>query len=412
MRLIHTADWHLGQRFKDNLDRREEHEHFLNWLLQTIEIKKTDVLIIAGDIFDSPNPPPYAQQQYYSFLAKLYAQGICKDVVVTGGNHDSPDRLNAPKELLKVLNVHVVGAIPEDSIPAYIALPQEAPQPSVVIVAVPFLRDQDILRSQDKESISGREERIRQGIVSHYQKCLEAVSHFKDKFIPIIATGHLFAQGCEASPDSERLIHIGTLGQVSASDFPAAFDYIALGHLHRAQVVAGKNHIRYCGSPIPLSFSERDYKHQVVLLECRDGGKLEISSQEIPVLRQLKRVEGSLPVIKEKLLQLMRAPHQLTTWAELWIHSDESPVLVAEQVRKLAEEIKAEVRIVDFRQTKSADTSSDIPTINHAEALEDLQPMEVFTRLLDAQQIREGREMLLEAFTELLSQDDYPGLIA
>ena len=406
MRLIHTADWHLGQRFKDNLDRREEHEHFLNWLLQTIEVQKTEVLIIAGDIFDSPNPPPYAQQQYYSFLAKLYAQGICKDVVVTGGNHDSPDRLNAPRELLKVLHVHVVGAILEDSIPAYIALPREAPQPSIVIAAVPFLRDQDILRSQDKESMSGREERLRQGIASHYQKCLEAVSHFKDKRIPIIATGHLFAQGCEASPDSERIIHIGTLGQISAADFPAAFDYIALGHLHRAQIVAGKNHIRYCGSPIPLSFSERDYKHQVVLLECMEGGKLEIASQEIPVLRQLKRIEGSISVIREKLQQIIRAPHQLITWAELWIQSDESPVMVAEQVRKLAEEIKAEVRIVDFRQTKSTDIHSNERPTNHAEALEDLQPMEVFTRLLDAQQIREGREILLEAFAELLSRDN------
>lgn len=406
MRLIHTADWHLGQRFKDNLNRKEEHEHFLNWLLNTIELQKTDVLVIAGDIFDSPNPPSYAQQQYYSFLARLYAQGICKDVVITGGNHDSPERLNAPKELLKVLNVHVVGAIAEDGLPFFVSLPSASQKPSIVIVAVPFLRDQDMLKSQDRETMSGRELRLREGIVAHYNKAMEAVSHFKEMGVPIIATGHLFAQGCEASSDSERVIHIGALGQVNAMDFPIGFDYIALGHLHRPQVVAGKDHIRYCGSPIPLSFSERDYKHQVVLLELNKEGKLDITSEQIPVLRQLKRIEGTWQAITERLKMLTLAAGQLTTWAELWIQSDESPVLVAERVRKIAEEINQVVRIVDFRQTKTTDRISTEPVDEYSEALEDLLPTAVFNRLLDANNVKAGREILMETFMELLSQQD------
>jgi exonuclease SbcD len=405
MRLIHTADWHLGQKFKDNLDRRDEHEHFLGWLLQMIDKHDVKALVIAGDIFDSANPPSYALQQYYSFLAKLYAQGICKDVVVTGGNHDSPDRLNAPRELLKVLNVHVVGAIPEDGTHTHISLPGSPLQPVVIIVAVPFLRDQDMIRSQEKESMSGREERIRQGIITHYQKASELVSEYKNQGIPVIATGHLFAHGCEASTDSERVIHIGTLGQINAAEFPGTFDYIALGHLHRPQAVAGNNHIRYCGSPIPLSFSESDYKHQVVLLDIATDGKLEISSLEIPVLRHLKRFEGSWPVISEKLQQLVLAPGELTTWAELRIQSDESPVVIAEKVRKLADEIKNVVRIVDFRQSRLSQVATDEAVIDQAEALEDLQPSEVFNRLLDAHQIREGREILVDAFIELLSDE-------
>jgi len=406
MRLIHTADWHLGQRFKDNMDRREEHEHFLTWLLQSIEINKVEILVIAGDIFDSANPPSYAQQQYYSFLAKLYAQGICKDVVVTGGNHDSPDRINAPKELLKVLNVHVVGALPEEGDSFHIALPGGADEPAVIIVPVPFLRDQDILRNQDKETMSARENRLKLGIVAHYLKASETVSHYKDKGIPVIATGHLFVHGCEASPDSERVIHIGTLGQISAAEFPDSFDYIALGHLHRPQIVAGNNHIRYCGSPIPLSFSERDYKHQVVLLEIHKGTGQKITSLQIPVLRQLKRVEGTWPEVTDKLKAMLPAPGQLTTWAELRIKSDESPVMMAEKVRKLAEEIKEAVRIIDFRQTSASEQSSHKPEIKPEEALEDLHPTDVFNRLLDAYHIAEEREALIEAFTELLSQED------
>lgn len=406
MRLIHTADWHLGQRFKDNMDRREEHEHFLSWLLQSIEKYKIEILIIAGDIFDSAHPPSYAQQQYYSFLAKLYAQGICKDVVITGGNHDSPERLNAPKELLKVLNIHVVGAMPEAGNPAYISLPGGADKPSVIIVPIPFLRDQDILRNQDKETMSAREDRIRLGIMAHYLKASETVSHYKDKGIPVIATGHLFAHGCDASPDSERVIHIGTLGQISAAEFPESFDYIALGHLHRPQIVAGKNHIRYCGSPIPLSFSERDYKHQVVLVEMNEGEDQKITSLEIPVLRQLKRVEGTWTEVTEKLKAFPLAPGQLITWVELRIQSDESPVVIAEKVRKLAEEIKEKVRIVDFRQARASEPSSDETEIKLEEALEDLQPTDVFERLLDANNILVGRELLLEAFTELLSLQD------
>ncbi len=406
MRLIHTADWHLGQRFKDNMDRREEHEHFLGWLLQNIEIYKAEILVIAGDIFDSAHPPSYAQQQYYSFLAKLYAQGICKDVVVTGGNHDSPERLNAPKELLKVLHIHVVGAMPEEGGPAYIALPEGVDEPAVIIVPVPFLRDQDILRNQDKETMAGREDRIRLGIAAHYLKASETVSHYKDKGIPVIATGHLFAHGCEASPDSERMIHIGTLGQISAAEFPESFDYIALGHLHRPQMVAGRNHIRYCGSPIPLSFSERDYKHQVVLLELNKGVDHHITSLEIPVLRQLKRVEGSWAEVAEKIKAFVLTPGQLVTWTELRIKSDESPVIIAEKVRKLAEEIKETVRIIDFRQTRATEQPSDEPETKLTEALEDLQPTDVFERLLDANNILDSRELLIGAFAELLSQED------
>ncbi len=406
MRLIHTADWHLGQRFKDNMDRREEHDHFLNWLLQSIEEHKVEILVIAGDVFDSAHPPSYAQQQYYSFLARLYAQGICKDVVVTGGNHDSPERLNAPKELLKVLHIHVVGSMPEEGDPAHIGLPGGADEPSVIIVPVPFLRDQDILRNQDKETMSAREDRVRLGIVAHYLKASQTISHYKDKGIPVIATGHLFANGCEPSPESERVIHIGTLGQISAAEFPESFDYIALGHLHRPQVVAGRNHIRYCGSPIPLSFSERDYKHQVVLLEMNKGADQQITSLEIPVLRQLKRVEGSWNEVAEKLQAFTVTPGQLVTWTELRIRSDESPVVIAEKVRKLAEEIKETVRIVDFRQTRATEQSSDEPEIKLVEALEDLQPADVFERLLDAHNILDGRELLLDAFTELLSQEN------
>jgi len=106
MKILHTSDWHLGQKFLSK-DRIDEHQSALDWLRQTIIEQEIDVLLVSGDIFDIGNPPSYARHLYYRFLTSL--QGTyCRHVVITGGNHDSPSMLNAPKELLEILNVYVV----------------------------------------------------------------------------------------------------------------------------------------------------------------------------------------------------------------------------------------------------------------------------------------------------------------
>jgi exonuclease SbcD len=218
MRILHTADWHLGKKL-DQHDRSEEHQRFLQWLLQTIQLQKVDTLIIAGDIFDTGSPANETLRMYYNFLKQLM-QTNCRQTIIIGGNHDSISTLNAPRELLKALEIHVVGGVPDKAEEQIIPLSDENGDIQVVIAAIPFLRDRDVRLSVAGESAVEREQRIKEGIANYYQNLLPLLEEYKKNNIPLIATGHLFAQGATAS-ESEKEIHVGSLGQIPASSFPA-----------------------------------------------------------------------------------------------------------------------------------------------------------------------------------------------
>ncbi|NRA49197.1 MAG: exonuclease subunit SbcD, partial [Phaeodactylibacter sp.] len=254
MKIIHTSDWHLGQKLLHN-DREQEHRLALQWLLETIRKEKADGLIVAGDIFDIGNPPNYARSLYYQFLRNLL-NTECRHVVITGGNHDSPAMLNAPRELLQALNVHVIGAAgegPEDEVVVW-----KSPEDEIeaVIAAVPFLRDRDLRYSVAGETGLERVAQIKTGIRKHYDRVADHIAgHYDIASVPVICTGHLYASGASASGKQDN-IYIGNTENIDAQHFPDLFDYVALGHIHRAQKVGGLEHVRYSGSLIPLSFSE------------------------------------------------------------------------------------------------------------------------------------------------------------
>lgn len=321
MRILHTADWHLGKKLDQN-DRLQEHQLFLNWLLATIEAKEIDALLIAGDIFDTGSPGNESLRMYYDFLVKL-RQTCCRQAVIIGGNHDSISTLNAPKELLRALQVHVVGGLPDDPSEQIIALTHTEGGVKAVVAAVPFLRDRDVRLSEAGESAAEREMRIREGIAGHYRKLLPLLNGYFEKNIPVLATGHLFAQGAAAS-DSEKEIHVGSLGQVPASAFPKEFSYIALGHLHRPQIVGGLQHIRYSGSPIPLSFSEAHDEKQVVVINAGTGSPITFETIPIPVFRRLIRLSGQPEQVKlqAQQLQIEVAQNQLTAWIEAQVFTN------------------------------------------------------------------------------------------
>ncbi|MBW1897606.1 MAG: exonuclease subunit SbcD, partial [Deltaproteobacteria bacterium] len=269
MKMIHTSDWHLGQNFMFK-DRKKEHEKFLEWLVLLIEKESADVLIVAGDIFDTISPPNYALKMYYSFLARVSSTTSCHTVIV-GGNHDSVSTLNAPKNILKALNVHVTGGIPVDINDEVIVIKNSLGEPSGIICAVPFLRDRDIRKSVPGESYQGKSRALLEGIKQHYalvkDAAIEKKAALTEKKIPVVATGHLFAEGGDVKDEEGlREIHVGSLGKVTADTFPKEFDYLALGHLHRPQKVGEYRNIRYSGAPIPLSFSEADNTKQVVCI--------------------------------------------------------------------------------------------------------------------------------------------------
>lgn len=321
MKIIHTSDWHLGQKLLYN-DREEEHRLALDWLLQAIEQEQADGLIVAGDIFDIGNPPNYARSLYYRFLRKLL-NTKCRHVVITGGNHDSPAMLNAPRELLQALNVHVVGATGEDPAEEVVVWKDETGAVEAIIAAVPFLRDRDLRYSVAGETGYDRVEQIRQGIKKHYEEVAAYIEEQLDtQNVPVIATGHLYATGADASGKQDN-IYIGNTENIEASHFPESFDYVALGHIHRAQVVGGRDHVRYSGSLLPLSFSETKDDKGIYVLEW-SGKKLDnIRSLAAPVFRRLKGITGTLEEVQDSLARFVKKEREgLEPWIEVTVHLD------------------------------------------------------------------------------------------
>lgn len=387
MRVLHTADWHLGQRFQHGHDRLPEHQCFLEWLLTTIEQYAVDVLVVAGDVFDTGNPPQAAQEQYYSFLAALRASRTCHDVVIVGGNHDAPATLNASGTLLKSLRVHVVGGVPLRFEDQYIGLPYGTAEPRLIVAAVPFLRDADVRRAVAGETADEREARTRDGIADHYRRVGEGVGEWRERGVPVLATGHLFAAGGEAS-DSEKLIHLGNLGQITANAFPAAFDYVALGHLHRPQIVGKRQHIRYSGAPVPLSFSEAGHDHQVLLLTFAGAGAPTIAPLRVPCTRRLVRFRGALPEVLAALAAFDNETRTLPAWADVLVEDTETTTVVQDQLRAAGRLRPEVVRVLSFRHVRPGAVDAngravELSELTPAPLLAELTETDVFGRFLD-----------------------------
>ena len=251
MRIIHTSDWHLGQYFFTK-SRAPEHQHFLNWLVEQVELHHVDAVIVAGDIFDTGSPPSYARELYNKFIVDLQKTGC--QLVILSGNHDSVSVLNESSALLRYLNTQVITSGSE---PHVVTLVNKQAQPIGLVCAIPFLRPRDIQLSIAGQNIEEKQRSLQTAIHDHYQASYQLALEQRTALgldIPIIATGHLTVVGA-ALTDSVRDIYIGTLDAFPSGAFPPA-DYIALGHIHRSQVIGGQENIRYCGSPIALSFDE------------------------------------------------------------------------------------------------------------------------------------------------------------
>ncbi len=283
MRILHTADWHIGQRLYER-QRHDEHEQFLTWLLQIIKENNIDLLLVSGDIFDTSLPSAKATNLYYQFLYNLYKNTQTYTVIIAG-NHDSARHLEAPKEFLKMGRIHVVGqaTTPEECV---VQIPPD--DPKIAIAAVPYLSENELPHVSFESDID-KTERYRQRLKDLYAKC---VSQMPIQ-LPKILMGHLFVHSGQEM-NSERNIQIGGASAIQASDFPNDVDYIALGHLHRPQSINETDFpIRYSGSPIPLRFNEAKYSKQVFLLEFSDDGEI-INDEEIkiPNFKDLCTVEG------------------------------------------------------------------------------------------------------------------------
>ena len=284
MRILHTADWHIGQRLHER-QRTDEHKKILDWLLKTIQEYKVELLLVSGDIFDTALPSSDSTNLYYRFLYRLFDETDAY-TVITAGNHDSARHLEAPREFLEMGRIYVVG-LADDPAKCVFTFPRNDPR--VAVAAVPYLSEGD-LRHLSYETAVDRNERYREWLKAFYADCVSAMP----AELPKILMGHLFVQGGKIG-DSERNVQIGGATATHASDFPDNVSYVALGHLHRPQTIKGTDYpVRYSGSPIPLRFNETGYRKKVYLLELSDDGILIQDEEiEIPIFKELCTVEGN-----------------------------------------------------------------------------------------------------------------------
>lgn len=302
MRILHTSDWHLGQEFH-GFAREHEHQAFLDWLGEALAAHDVDALVVAGDIYDSQNPPISAQRQLYAFIARLRAHLPALDIVLTGGNHDSAGRLEAPGPLLETLGVRVVGSLPRDTTGAIdldrLLVPLGT---GALCAAVPFLRLSDLPPAPAEV-----DDPLVWGVRQVYAEVIAGAAARLAPDQALVVTGHCYMTGSALSEMSERRILGGNQHALPVDIFPEeAVSYVALGHLHKAQSVGGHDGVRYSGSPLPLSVAERDYRHQVLLVDL-DGRNATVTPLPVPRPVDILRVPARGAAAPDEVLAALRA---------------------------------------------------------------------------------------------------------
>lgn len=395
MKVLHTSDWHIGRALYGR-KRYREFELFLDWLLGCIEREGAEALLVAGDVFDNGTPSNQAQELYYRFLCRCAAAG-CRHVVITAGNHDSPSLLNAPREVLKFLNVHVVGCMAEAA-DELVVLHDTQGRPALIVCAVPYLRDRDIRRAEAGETFADKGAKLIEGIRDHYRLVGEAAVVRRTALggnLPIVGMGHLFTSGGRTvEGDGVRELYVGTLGQVRAEIFPACFDYLALGHLHVAQRVGSSDVRRYSGAPLPMSFGEAGQEKIVLLLNLVRNG---VSVQEIavPCFQPLATVRGDWTRISGRLAELKR--DSASAWLEVIYDGEGLIADLQERLRELIEGTSLEIlRSKNLRLAERV-----LSGMTAEETLDDLSVEDVFTRCLAAHAVpAEQQDELMAVFQE------------
>ena len=399
MKILHTSDWHIGRSLYGR-KRYDEFSAFLDWLAKFIQTESVDALLVAGDIFDISTPSNRAQELYYRFLCKVSAS-CCRHIVVISGNHDSPSFLNAPKELLRALNVHVVGSITENPEDEVITLPGPSGIPEAIVCAVPYLRDRDIRIVEAGESIEDKNTKLIDGVQKHYAEvCMVAEKRQREYGdIPIIGMGHLFtAGGKTVEGDGVRELYVGSMAHVGEEVFPACIDYLALGHLHVPQKAGAADNIRYSGSPIPMGYGEASQGKSVVIVEFSNDPQSKITLHPVPCFQVLERISGEIDEITERI-------HELKSQrSDAWLEIEYTGTEIAGNLRELIDEAIANTAM-DIRRIKNKRVVERvIGRTCKDETLDDLNVNDVFIRCLDTYEVLEDeRPALIRSYKEIIT---------
>lgn len=430
MKLLHTSDWHLGQTLHQH-EREAEHARFLAWLLDTLQAEQIDALLVAGDVFDNTNPSAASQAMLYRFLAQARQRVPHLNIVITAGNHDSPGRLQAPSPLLAEFGAHVVGTVGSaggagnsgDASPdlarLVVPLRNRAGDVAAWCMAVPFLRPADVPRVEVADSSgtdSKADDAYAAGTHALYARVYAHAASLRQPGQAVLAMGHCHLTGGQVSEDSERRIVVGGAEALSASLFDTGIAYVALGHLHLAQTVGGDATRRYCGSPLPMSFSEIHYPHQVVVVELAGEAVASVRSVPVPRTVDLLRVPPRPAPLPEVLAALGVLPDVPTDaqpddlWPYLQVRvqlTQPEPGLRAQIEAALAGKA---VRLVRIETSLAASAAALAAPPVSLDELGALSPTAFFERLYRHRfNDTPPSPELLGAFAELLVDQAEPG---
>jgi len=404
MRLIHTSDWHLGQSLHGQ-DRDYEHTQFLAWLLDQLVAHAADALLIAGDVFDTVNPPLKAQERLYDFIVRAHERLPSLDIVMIAGNHDSGGRIELPGPLMKRLNAHAIGRISwiEDGQLDHgrllVPLHDSKGEVAAWCLTLPFLRPAEVTGGETGDDYIA-------GIRQVHERLIAAAENLRQPGQALIAMSHAHMAGGAVSEESERNIVIGNAEALPASLFPDSVAYVALGHLHKPQQVAGQARIRYSGSPLPLSFAEVNYPHQVLLVDF-DGEQL-ASIESLPVPRAVEMIRIGRASLGEVIAALEALPptglfDDILPWLEVRVLLDE-PLPDLRQRIETAISGKAcrLVRIASEYAGKRGEADSQVLA-----GLDQVSPQALFVRAWEEQFGNPPDEQAVDDFATLLQRVEF-----
>jgi len=408
MKILHTADWHIGQFFHD-FDRSYEHQQFLHWLVTTIKEKQIDVLLISGDVFDLSNPSAASVKMFYSFLREAIKINNNLQIIITAGNHDSASRLESPKPLLESSNIHIIGLLERtengsiDYEKLVIQIKNKAGDIKAWCMAVPFLR------MGDYPVIADCGHSYAEGVGKLYEEVYQHASTKRRAGQSIICMGHLHAQDAEISDmdKSERLI-MGGVECISATSFQEEIKYVALGHIHKAQIIGGKEHIRYSGSPIPMSFSELNYKHQVIVFDLDEDNIGNLESIEVPLSVKLLRVPSKNSKLSEVLAALDQLPSsdsnkELAPYLEVRVLLDGPEPSLRHKIETALNGKYVRLAKIDVKYPFSETAEKNAGLIAE-DQLAELKPVEVFSKLYQSKYNNPVPEIIQQLFNQVAEE--------
>jgi exonuclease SbcD len=404
MRILHTSDWHLGQHFMGK-SRQAEHQALIDWLLAQVDEHAVDAVLIAGDIFDTGTPPSYARELYSQLVVRLHTAGV--SLLLLGGNHDSVATLGESRELLACLSATVIGAASDDAPAQVLVLPRRGGQPGCIVCAIPFIRPRDVLQSQAGQSAEDKQQSLQAAIQGHYGAVHAAACIRRDELeieldrkLPLIATGHLTTVGASSS-ESVREIYVGALEAFPTNAFPPV-DYIALGHIHRPQLVGGLEHIRYCGSPIPLSFDEAKQQKEVLLVDLDANGLKAVTVLPVPRFQGLVAISGNLVGLPAAIgTAAAQGTREFPAWLEVTVLEDDYLADLPERIQAIAEGLPVEVLRI---RRQRGNATARLAAAEASERLDELSPHEVFARRLAQEELADDLQQALnERFRGIVS---------